>query len=78
MSESVYTVDVGCPFCPSSGEVEAKVWITGFAPYLSGRAIILSRTCEHDLDTRQAIMLRGRAIDMAAAMHTKGEPKGAA
>jgi hypothetical protein len=72
MSESVYTVDVTCPFCPSSGEAELRVWIDGIAPYLSGRAIILTRTCSHDLDTQQAIMIRNRAIDVAAALHANG------
>jgi hypothetical protein len=72
MSESVYTVDVPCMLCPASGEVEARVWIDGIAPYLSGRAIILARTCEHDLGTQQSVMIRNRAIDAAAALHIGG------
>jgi hypothetical protein len=73
---ATYDVEVPCVLCQDGGTVKARVTLTGRSLSLTGRAVLGKRTCSHDMGPLSASLTRGRAIDVAAALHTEvGETK---
>jgi hypothetical protein len=79
MSTATYAVSVPCILCRDGGQVQATVSFSGRGLSLVGRAVLGERSCSHELSPLGASLTKGRAIDVAAAMHVKAsEPKEAA
>jgi hypothetical protein len=71
MSPATYDVEVPCVLCQDGGTVKARVTLTGHGLSLTGRAVLGERTCDHELAPLAASLTKGRAINVAGALHVK-------
>jgi hypothetical protein len=68
---ATYDVEVPCVLCQAGGMVKARVTLTGRSLSLTGRAVLGERTCDHEMAPLAVSLTKGRAINVAGALHTE-------